>query len=87
MPEQHPEGYLAVLAHEAELDKDLTEALDTLGSVIHQACWEDHDGVLDSMAISAYADGMRLLAAHKRLVIEEEAGRRVIAHWPPEEPE
>jgi hypothetical protein len=57
------------------------DLLDTLEDVINQACWIDGGG-LDSSALSAYADGMRLLAKHNRLVIEREYGRRVIGHWP-----
>jgi len=36
---------------------------------------------LDSMALSAYADGIRLLAEHGRVEVIDEAGRRVIAKW------
>jgi hypothetical protein len=56
------------------------ELLDTLADVINQACYH-YGGGLDSMAISAYADGIRLLAAHGRVRITEEYGRRVIAEW------
>jgi hypothetical protein len=60
------------------MDTELNEALDTLEDVITQACWTEEDGLLDSRALSAYARGMRLLAKHGLLVIEEEHGRRVI---------
>jgi len=53
--------------------------LDILADVINQACC--HEGGLDSMALSAYADGIRLLAEYGRVRIIEEYGRRVIAEW------
>lgn len=53
--------------------------LDTLADVIGQAC--SCDGELDSMALSAYADGLRLLAKYGRVKIVSEYGRRVIAEW------
>jgi len=39
------------------------------------------DGKLDSMAVGSYADALRLLAHHGRVVIERDAlyGRRVVA--------
>ena len=36
---------------------------------------------LDSSAISANADAMRLAARLGKIVIEDEAGRRVIGRW------
>jgi len=56
-------------------------ALDAVEDCIGQAC-DDGGPNLDSMALSAYARGMRLLAQHGRLVIDSEYGRRVIGHWP-----
>lgn len=78
-----------------ELQTQNAELLETLADVINQACsnprtrWFDANGALvegpeeelDSMALSAYADAMRLLADHGRLVIIDQAGRRVIAKW------
>jgi len=66
-----------------ELQAQVAELLDTLADVIQQACsgpgdrWQS----LDSMALSAYADGIRLLAEHGRVEVIDEAGRRVIAKW------
>lgn len=54
------------------------ELLEYVESAVIQACALG-DGVLDSMAISTWADGIRLLAAHGRVDITEEYGRRVIA--------
>lgn len=64
---------------------EVEELLDTLECVIAQACQvtENEETFLDSMALSAYAEGMRLLAKHDRLVIDNAYGRRVIGHWPP----
>jgi hypothetical protein len=59
------------------------ELLDTLAEVIQQSCWSEQDKELDSMAISAYADGIRTLAAHGKVQITAEVGRRVTATWVP----
>jgi hypothetical protein len=59
----------------------LQEAIDTLADVIQQACWSDRKQDLDSMALSAYADGIDLLVKHGRVVVTHEAGRRRIAVW------
>jgi hypothetical protein len=67
----------------AELRTQLNEALDALEDVISQACYgSGADDEFDSMALSAYADGLRLLAEHGRVVIVREYGRRVIAKRP-----
>jgi hypothetical protein len=60
---------------------DLSLALDVLEDVLYQACHtrERGDGWMDSMALSANAEGLRLLALHGRVEIESEYGRRVIA--------
>lgn len=56
------------------------EALrEALADVVGQAC-SDGD-VLDSMALSAYADALRLLAERGLVAVESEYGRRVIARW------
>lgn len=58
------------------------ELLDTLENVLSQACLTDDDEgnhIFDSMALSAYADGLRVLAEHGRVDIVNEYGRRVIA--------
>ena len=59
---------------------DLEEVLDVLEDVVNQACLAG-DNLVDSMALTAYADAMRLLARHGRLDVEDEDGRRVIGRW------
>jgi hypothetical protein len=58
-------------------DPQVNEVLDTLADVLAQAC-SQADGRLDSLSLTAYAEGLRLLHRYGRLVIEEERGRRVI---------
>lgn len=58
-------------------NKRLREALI---DAIHQACAQS-DGKVDSMALSSYANTLRLLAETGDFVIEKEYGRRVIGHW------
>jgi hypothetical protein len=61
-------------------EEAIEELLDVLTDVIHQACWDGGNrNQLDSMAVSAYADGIYVLAANGRVAITHEAGRRVIA--------
>jgi hypothetical protein len=64
----------------AETDKE-KELLDALESMVNQACGVSGSDTLDSMAISAYASAIRLLAKYGRVKIQTEAGRRVIAKW------
>jgi len=49
--------------------------------VINQACFIEKGklGELDSCALSAYADGIRLLAGYSKVKILSDIGRRVIA--------
>jgi hypothetical protein len=61
-------------------ETDVDEVLDILADVIAQACGLP-DGRLDSMALTAYAEGIRLLHRYKRVVIEDERGRRVIGRF------
>jgi len=62
------------------LDAELERALDALAGVLWQACGQ---GVLlDTYALSAYAQGARVLAYYGRLVIDDEYGRRVLARMP-----
>lgn len=63
-----------------KLKQEIADLEETLEAAIWQAC-SDHGGV-DSMAITAYADGIRLLAKRGKLRIESEYGRRVIAVLP-----
>ena len=62
---------------ETENEMELLEALE---NVVDQACL-GMGNVLDSMAITAYAGGMRLLADYGRIKITQESGRRVIGEW------
>lgn len=57
------------------------EILDALESMVHQHCGDTEDGAIDSLALSANAEAMHVLAKYGRLDIEVECGRRVIARW------
>lgn len=61
-------------------DARVNEVLDTLADVLGQACGQ-LDGRLDSLSLSAYAEGIVLLHQYGRVVIEEQKGRRVIARF------
>lgn len=68
-----------------ELEKENKELLETLQSVLCQACesraaTDTEPPEYDSMALSAYADGLRLLSKYKRFRIHDESGRRVIGY-------
>jgi hypothetical protein len=63
-----------------------SELLEFVESALVQACYTE-DGLLDSMALSTWAEGLRLLAEHGRVEIIEEHGRRVIARIIPETPD
>jgi hypothetical protein len=53
---------------------------DALMEAVQQACYHK-DGEVDSMALSAYADALRLLATAGLFTITHEVGRRVIGRW------
>jgi len=55
------------------------EVLAALMDMVIQHCTCDHTANLDSMASSANADAMRLLARHGKIEIVSDKGRRVIA--------
>lgn len=57
---------------------DFKECLGMLIDVVNQAC-QQSDGVLDSMALSSYADGLRFLERFGLVEIVSDGGRRVIA--------
>lgn len=59
---------------------EMGKALDMLEEVINQAC-RLTDGTLDSSALSSYANGLRFLEQHGRVVIHEQYGRRVLARF------
>lgn len=61
-----------------ECGAQVHELGEVLLDVITQACGET-GGELDSMAISAYADGLRALDALGLVTITRDHGRRVIA--------
>lgn len=68
-----------------KLEKENKELLETLQSVLCQACesrgsTDTEPPEYDSMALSAYADGLRLLSKHKLFRIHSETGRRVIGY-------
>ncbi len=82
-----------VIAKIARLQEENDEFKEVLQNAINQAClvWADETETaptlagkgykLDSMALTSYADAMRLLAKHGRLIIKKEVGRRVIGEW------
>lgn len=58
------------------------EAMETLEDVLNQACANrEGDGLIDSMALSAYRDGLLLCAKHGRFAVDVQVGRRVIGKW------
>ena len=77
-----PSHYAVAMTQAADLIDELT---DSLIDHIAQSCTthntEDGSTYLDSSAISANADAMRLAARLGKIVIEDEAGRRVIGRW------
>ena len=63
------------------------ELLEALEDMVNQHCSvTEKESYLDSMALSANANAMRILAKHKRITIKNEYGRRVIANWIPRTP-
>jgi hypothetical protein len=62
-------------------DEESGRLLDALVGMIEQHVYENNDGNLDSMAVSANAAALRLLAQFGKVKIESEHGRRVIARW------
>jgi len=58
----------------------MEELIEELVETVNQAT-RMPDGTLDSMATTAYAESMRLLARLGRLDIDREYGRRVIGRW------
>jgi hypothetical protein len=68
------------------LKNERDELLDALADCIGQSCHVNENGLayphdLDSCALSAYADGLRLLAKYGKVEIKTDVGRRVIANW------
>jgi hypothetical protein len=72
---QGEEPALAVMSK----DDQIANLVDVLFETISQACEIENGGLFDSMALSAYASAMRLLADYGKMEIVEEAGRRVVA--------
>lgn len=60
-------------------EQDLNECREILTSVVCQACYIEEKKPLDSMAISAYAEGLRYLERIGKVKILSQHGRRVIA--------
>jgi hypothetical protein len=72
------------------IDPDEREPLvDIIEDLVQQACWlpaeGDRPAMLDSMALSTYANAIRFLANEGRVTITSEYGRRVIAVFPQKE--
>ncbi len=60
------------------VDMQIDELLDALADVLNQACHAGpRDGEIDSMALSAYTDGLLLLAKYGRFEVRVHCGRRV----------
>lgn len=60
--------------------RGMNELIDVLVDVLEQAC-DSHNGVVDSMALSAYARGLKLLAKHGRFQIDHEVHRRILGQF------
>ena len=60
-------------------DEDFEFLLDTMLDQVAQDCYIKEEEVLDSMAISAHAIAIKLLAKYKKCKIISEYGRRIIA--------
>lgn len=60
--------------------RDQMNALDALQEMVAQHCAQP-DGTLDSMALSANTDAMRILEQYGKLIITSALGRRVIGRW------
>lgn len=78
----HVEKHTAAMRAELQVEQREVQAQvaalqDTLVDVLNQAC-QMPDGSIDSCALSAYADGLRLLAKHGRFTITDQFARRVI---------
>jgi hypothetical protein len=56
------------------------DCIEILEDVLNQACLCE-DGTLDSMALSAYARGLRFLARRGRVKVISEHGRRMTAEF------
>lgn len=69
-----------MMAPKDPVDPQVRDVLDALADVLGQACGQP-DGRLDSLSLTAYAEGLRLLSRYERVVIEEERGRHVIARF------
>lgn len=65
---------------EEYLQEQVDHLLDALSEVIQQACYVEEEG-LDSQGLSAYAEGLRVLAEYGRALITGERGDRVLAQW------
>jgi hypothetical protein len=65
------------------------ECVDIIEDLVNQDCLlpaeGDRPAMLDSMALSTYADAIRFLAKEGRVQITHEYGRRVIAVFPMKE--
>lgn len=63
------------------ITEETEQVLDVLEGMVAQ-CLGTSDGLLDSMALTDYANALRCLAHFGRAEIVSEYGRRVIAKWP-----
>ena len=60
------------------MSDDLSQALDALTVALTQVCWSEPDYSWTSVAVPAYAEGLRLLAKHGRVRILTDDGRSLI---------
>lgn len=85
MEESKSGRYVTFADHSAIVaakDEEIARLKETLEDVLNQAT-QTREGWphCDSMALSAYASGLRLMAELGMFVIESEYNRRVIGHW------
>lgn len=71
---------LSLQADVRRLTEERDELLDAVADCVNQSCGGEN-GELDSMALSTYRDAILLLARYGRVDIDQQVGRRVIAHW------
>lgn len=63
------------------LRAERAELIETLMDLVSQDCPANKDGLLDSCALSSYADALRVLERCGRVDIVSEAGKMVRARW------
>ncbi len=64
------------------MSDDLSRALAALTAALTQVCWNEPDNAWNSVAVPAYADGLRLLAEHGKVHILSDDGRSLVIAEP-----